>query len=82
MAEFEIAVLIRECLDRRMADCKTLAKEAAAWQKRRNKHHAKSNWQFTTADARVKLKALYPTFWLTRTTSSRSRVAVQDAARP
>ena len=62
MAESEIAVLIRQCLDRRIADRKTLAKETAAWQKRRNKHHAKANWQFTTADARVKLKALYPTF--------------------
>ena len=62
MAESEIAVFIRQCLDRRIADRKTLAKETAAWQKRRNKHHAKANWQFTTADARVKLKALYPTF--------------------
>jgi len=62
MAESEIAVLTRQCLDRRIADRKTLAKEATAWQKQRNKHHAKANWQFTTADARVKLKTLYPTF--------------------
>ena len=62
MAESEIAVLIRQCLDRRIADRKTLAKETAAWQKRRNKHHAKANWQFTTTDARITLKALYPTF--------------------
>jgi hypothetical protein len=34
----------------------------AAWQKQRNKHHAKANWQFTTTDARITLKALYPTF--------------------
>jgi len=62
MAESEIAVLIRQCLDRRVANTKTLTRETAAWQKRRNKHHAKANWQFTTADARVKLKTLYPTF--------------------
>ena len=62
MAESEIAVLIRQCLDRRIADRKTLATETTAWQKRRNKHHAKANWQFTTTEARVNLKKLYPTF--------------------
>ena len=41
---------------------KLLANEVAAWQDHRNKHHAKANWQFTTADARVKLKSLYPQF--------------------
>src|SRR5215467_10392098 len=55
MAESEIAVLTRQCLDRRIADRKTLAKQTAAWQKQRNKHHAKARWQFTTADARIKL---------------------------
>ena len=62
MAESEIAVLTRQCLDRRIADRKTLAKQTAAWQKQRNKHHAKARWQFTTADARIKLRTLYPTF--------------------
>ena len=41
---------------------KTLAHEVTAWQEHRNKHHAKANWQFKTADARVKLKRLYPQF--------------------
>ena len=62
MAESEIAVLIRQSLDRRIADRKTLAKETVARQKRRNKHHPTAHWQFTTADARIKLKHLYPTF--------------------
>jgi hypothetical protein len=70
MAESKIAVFTRQCLDRRIADRKTLAKQTAAWQKQRNKHHAKARWQFTTADARIKLRTLYPTFWMTRTTGS------------
>ena len=40
----------------------TLAHEVTAWQDHRNKHHAKADWQFTTANARVKLKRLYPQF--------------------
>ncbi|MGH9915939.1 MAG: IS630 family transposase [Pyrinomonadaceae bacterium] len=62
MAESELGVLSNQCLDRRIADQTILSKEIAAWQKDRNKHHAKADWQFTTADARVKLKHLYPTF--------------------
>jgi hypothetical protein len=60
MAESELAVLSTQCLDRRIPDKKTLIKEIAAWQKHRNKHHAKADWQFTTRDARIKLKRLYP----------------------
>ena len=48
--------------DRRIADKQILAHEVNAWQDHRNKHHAKANWQFKTADARVKLKRLYPQF--------------------
>jgi hypothetical protein len=62
MAESELGVLSSQCLARRIPDKKTLTREVAAWQKHRNKHHAKANWQFTTADARVKLKKLYPSF--------------------
>ncbi|HEY8006386.1 MAG TPA: IS630 family transposase, partial [Methylocella sp.] len=40
----------------------SLSNEIAAWQKDRNRHHAKADWQFTTEDARIKLKHLYPTF--------------------
>jgi DDE superfamily endonuclease len=62
MAESELGVLSNQCLDRRIPDQKTLSKEIAAWEKDRNKHHAKADWQFTTDDARIKLKHLYPTF--------------------
>ena len=46
----------------RIADKQILAHEVTAWQDHRNKHHAKADWQFTTANARVKLKRLYPQF--------------------
>ena len=60
MAECELSVLSRQCLDRRIPDKQTLTDEVAAWQDGRNKKHAKADWQFTTAHARVKLKRLYP----------------------
>ena len=60
MAECELSVLAGQCLDRRIPDKQTLIGEVAAWETDRNKHHAKADWQFTTADARVKLKRLYP----------------------
>jgi len=60
MAESELAVLSTQCLDRRIPDKNTLIGEVAAWEDDRNKHHAKADWQFTTADARIKLKRLYP----------------------
>jgi DDE superfamily endonuclease len=62
MAESELGVLASQCLDRRIPDKETLSKEAAAWQERRNKHQTKADWRFTTADARIKLKRLYPRF--------------------
>ena len=62
MAESELAVLSTQCLDRRIPDKMTLVREVTAWQDNRNKRHAKANWQFTTNDARVKLKSLYPQF--------------------
>ena len=62
MAESELAVLSAQCLDRRIPDTTKLTEEVTAWQENRNKHHAKANWQFTTDDARVKLKSLYPSF--------------------
>jgi hypothetical protein len=60
MAESELSVLSSQCLDRRISDKQTLIEEAAAWEARRNRHHTKADWQFTTIDARVKLKRLYP----------------------
>ena len=62
MAESELGVLSNQCLDRGIPDQKSLSSEIAAWQKDRNRHHAKADWQFTTQDARIKLKHLYPTF--------------------
>ena len=60
MAESEISVLSSQCLDRRIPDQRVLKDEVAAWEADRNSKHAKANWQFTTADARVKLRRLYP----------------------
>jgi hypothetical protein len=62
MAESELAVLAAQCLDRRIPDKETLTREVAAWQENRNRRHVKTNWQFTTSDARCKLKFLYPQF--------------------
>jgi hypothetical protein len=60
LAESELGVLASQCLDRRIADKQTLALEVAAWERDRNRHHAKADWHFTTDAARVKLKHLYP----------------------
>ncbi len=62
MAESELAVLSGQCLDRRIPDKNELECEVTAWLDRRNLRHAKANWRFTTADARIKLKSLYPAF--------------------
>lgn len=62
VAEIELNVLIGQCLDRRIGSMEELREEVAAWQARRDQIHAKVNWQFTTENARVKLKRLYPTF--------------------
>jgi len=62
MAESELGVLANQCLGRRIPDKVTLIREVAAWQDNRNKNHVKADWQFTTDDARIKLKRLYPQF--------------------
>ena len=62
MAEIELNVLIAQCLNRRIDNIDTLRSEVAAWQAHRDHLNAKIDWQFTTANARVKLKRLYPTF--------------------
>ena len=61
MAEIEINVMVSQCLDRRIDSIEAVRSEVAAWQARRDNLQAKVNWQFTTKDARVKLKRLYPT---------------------
>lgn len=60
MAEIELGVVRGQCLDRRIPDFATLIGEVTAWQSARNAVQVKVDWQFTTADARVKLKRLYP----------------------
>ncbi len=60
LAESELGVLSSQCLDRRIPDKQTLIEEIAGWEKDRNAHHAKANWHFTTPNARIKLKHLYP----------------------
>jgi len=60
MAETELSVLSRQCLDRRIAERETLVYEVAVWQDQRNEAVCKVHWQFTTADARVRLQRLYP----------------------
>jgi DDE superfamily endonuclease len=60
MAETELSVLSRQCLDRRIDSKDKLTREVTAWEQDRNAREAKIDWQFTTADARIKLKRLYP----------------------
>lgn len=60
MAEIELSALVRQCLNRRIPDKEKMIEEAKAWQDQRNSEVVKVQWQFTTADARVKLKSLYP----------------------
>jgi DDE superfamily endonuclease len=60
MAESELGVLSSQCLDRRIPDQQVLKEQVEAWEADRNRKHAKPDWQFTTADARVRLKRLYP----------------------
>jgi hypothetical protein len=60
IAEIELSILSRQCLDRRMPDATMLCREVASWQARRNAVGGEVDWRFTTADARLKLKRLYP----------------------
>lgn len=62
LAESELGVLASQCLDRRIPDKSTLISEVAAWQINRNKRCVQADWQFTTEDARIKLKRIYPQF--------------------
>lgn len=60
VAEIELSVLSRQCLDRRMPKRSLIAQEIAAWEDRRNRHACVIDWRFTSNDARIKLKHLYP----------------------
>lgn len=61
MAEIELSILSKQCLNRRIPDQESMKKEVSAWENHRNNCPTPMNWQFTTADARIKLKKLYPT---------------------
>ena len=63
MAEIELNVLIKQCLTRRIDSLAEMHTETEAWQHRRNNMHARIDWQFTTPDARIKLKRLYPSLY-------------------
>ena len=60
IAEIELSVLTRQCLNRRIPDLPFLQKETKAWQRERNARQKAVDWQFATEDARIKLKRLYP----------------------
>lgn len=60
IAENELSALTRQCLDRRIPDLETLERETRAWYIERNRLQKSVDWQFTTADARIRLKRLYP----------------------
>jgi nitrous oxidase accessory protein NosD len=61
MAEIELNVLIRQCLNRRIPEIEIMRSEVKAWESTRNGMNAGVNWQFTAEDARIKLNRLYPT---------------------
>lgn len=60
VAEIELSVLSRQCLDRRIGSAEELRRETAAWETERNVHHSRVHWRFTVEDARTKLHRLYP----------------------
>jgi hypothetical protein len=60
VAEIELGVLSRQCLDRRIGSAEELARETSAWQDERNAHGGTVKWRFTTADARIRLRHLCP----------------------
>ena len=60
VAEIELSVLTRQCLDRRIGDAEELRREVDAWEEERNERGVEVRWRFTTADARIKLRRLYP----------------------
>ena len=60
VAEIELSVLARQCLDRRIGDAEELQRGVAAWEEERNERQVEIKWQFTTAEARIKLHRLYP----------------------
>ena len=75
MAEIELSALARQCLSRRIETQEILEREVQAWQQRRNEEAVTVNWRFTTADARIKLKRLYPSLEKKKPSSPKKHVA-------
>jgi hypothetical protein len=75
MAEIELSALARQCLSRRIGTREELDREVHAWQQRRNEEAITVNWRFTSADARIKLKRLYPSLEKKKSSSSKKHVA-------
>ena len=75
MAEIELSALARQCLSRRIGTREELDREVHAWQDRRNEESITVTWRFTTADARIKLKRLYPSLERKKPSSSKRTVA-------
>ncbi len=78
MAEIELSALARQCLSRRIGTREELDQEVHAWQDRRNEEVITVTWRFTTADARIKLKRLYPSLEKKKSPSSTESVAKND----
>ncbi len=76
----EIGVMACQCPDRRLPDQGALRSEVQAWRNRRNQETLRMNWRFTTEDAPIKLKSLYPSVWNCRTTSVVSRKFAREVA--
>ena len=75
MAEIELSALARQCLSRRIGAQEELEREVQAWQQNRNAEAVTINWRFTTVDARIKLKRLYPSLEKKKSTASTKHVA-------
>lgn len=75
MAEIELSALARQCLSRRIGTREELDREVQGWQRRRNEEAITVNWRFTTADARIKLKRLYPSLEPRKRSSKQNTVA-------
>jgi hypothetical protein len=78
MAEIELSALARQCLSRRIGTQKELEREVLTWQQNRNEEAITVNWRFTTADARIKLKRLYPSLEKKKPSTSKKTVAKKD----
>jgi hypothetical protein len=78
LAEIELSALARQCLSRRIGTVEELARQVHAWQQGRDEEAITVTWRFTTADARMKLKRLYPSLEPRKRSSKRTNVAKES----